>query len=85
MHAIWLFLKANWPYEAVGLYFLSEVLAKVPWLRANTPIELIVNATKPILRRIPLVAQLAELLDTPQPRPVAEPLPLPPPPKAGEQ
>jgi hypothetical protein len=71
MHAIFDFLKSNWPYEALGLYLLGEVLSKIPKVRANTAFELLWNPIAKWLKNVPGVGPVAGLLDTPEAAPAA--------------
>jgi len=60
--------KPYWPQIALGLYILlTEVLAKIPKLRANTAFELFYNPIAKALRAIPFVGKFADLFDTPAP------------------
>lgn len=55
-------------YFALGAYILiTEVLAKIPKVRANTLFEVLYNPIAVLLKRNALVGKVADLLDTPGP------------------
>lgn len=47
VHGIWTFLTDNWGSLATGLFFISEALASIPSVKANSVFQLLAGMLKP--------------------------------------